>query len=84
MTEPFIKTRLPNPKRFVNDDLGVTDIEAVAEISSAAGATLVVDSTFATPVASKPLSLGADLVVQSLTKYICGHGDALGESSAAE
>jgi cystathionine beta-lyase/cystathionine gamma-synthase len=50
----------------------------VAEIAHAAGAQLAVDSTMATPVATKPLALGADLVVHSLTKYLNGHGDALG------
>ena len=41
---------------------------------------LVVDSTFATPIATRPLELGADLVIHSLTKYIGGHGDAMGGS----
>jgi cystathionine beta-lyase/cystathionine gamma-synthase len=58
--------------------LRLTDITAVAKIAHAAGAQLAVDSTMATPVATKPLTLGADLVVHSLTKYLNGHGDALG------
>lgn len=61
-----------------NPILRLTDIAAVAEIAHAAGALLGVDSTMATPVATKPLSLGADLVAHSLTKYLNGHGDALG------
>lgn len=61
-----------------NPLLRISDIAAVAEISHQNDALLVVDSTFATPVATKPLDLGADLVVHSLTKYIGGHGDALG------
>ena len=61
-----------------NPILRLTDIAAVAEIASAGNVPLVVDSTFATPVATRPLELGADLVVHSLTKYIGGHGDALG------
>ncbi|MYE81021.1 MAG: PLP-dependent transferase [Gammaproteobacteria bacterium] len=61
-----------------NPILRLTDIAAVGGIASDQDIPLVVDSTFATPVATKPLELGADLVVHSLTKYIGGHGDALG------
>jgi methionine-gamma-lyase len=56
----------------------LSDIRAIAQIARAAGAKLSVDSTFATPVATGPLSLGADFVVHSLSKYLCGHGDAIG------
>ncbi len=62
----------------INPLLRLTDIAAVAEITHNTGAKLVVDSTFATPMATKPLTLGADLVIHSLTKYLGGHGDALG------
>ncbi len=65
-----------------NPLLRLTDIEAVAEIAHAAGAAVAVDSTFATPISIRPAELGADYVVQSLTKYICGHGDALGGAVA--
>jgi cystathionine gamma-synthase len=51
---------------------------AVALIAHRAGVQLAVDSTLATPVATRPLVLGADFVVHSLTKYLNGHGDALG------
>ncbi|MDP4202144.1 MAG: PLP-dependent aspartate aminotransferase family protein [Bacteroidota bacterium] len=61
-----------------NPLLRLTDIKAVADLAHAAGAKLAVDSTFATPLATKPLQLGADFVIHSLTKYIGGHGDALG------
>jgi methionine-gamma-lyase len=61
-----------------NPLLRLTDIGAAAEIAHKAGAKLAVDSTFATPVATKPLRFGADFVIHSLTKYIGGHGDALG------
>jgi methionine-gamma-lyase len=61
-----------------NPLLRLTDIEAAAEIAHNAGAKLAVDSTFATPTATKPLRLGADYVLHSLTKYLGGHGDALG------
>ena len=61
-----------------NPVLTLVDIERVAEIAHSTGAELVVDSTFATAVLQRPLSMGADLVVHSLTKYYGGHGDALG------
>ena len=61
-----------------NPILRLTDIEAVSTLAKSHSALLVVDSTLATPIATKPLDLGADLVVHSLTKYLCGHGDALG------
>jgi cystathionine gamma-synthase len=55
----------------------VTDIAAVAELAHEAGALVVVDSTCATPVHTRPLALGADLVMHSATKYLAGHSDAL-------
>jgi methionine-gamma-lyase len=61
-----------------NPLLRLTDIAAIAEIAHHAKAKLAVDSTFATPLATKPLQLGADFVIHSLTKYLGGHGDALG------
>jgi len=61
-----------------NPLLRITNIAAAAEIAQQQDAILVVDSTFATPVATNPIELGADLVIHSLTKYIGGHGDALG------
>jgi methionine-gamma-lyase len=61
-----------------NPLLRLADIAAAADIATSHGALLVVDSTFATPIATRPLELGADLVVHSLTKYIGGHGDAMG------
>jgi len=63
-----------------NPLLRITDIRGVAEIAHAQDALLVVDATFGSPVATRPLALGADLVVHSLTKYIGGHGDAMGGS----
>lgn len=53
----------------------ITDIEAVAEIAHAAGAILCIDSTVSTPVFTRPLSLGADIVMHSATKYLNGHSD---------
>ena len=61
-----------------NPIVRLSDIQAIAEIAHAAGAKLSVDSTFATPVATQPIKLGADFVIHSLSKYLCGHGDAIG------
>ena len=62
-----------------NPIMRLSDIEALAELAHARGvADVVVDSTFASPMATRPLALGADFVVHSLTKYIGGHGDAMG------
>lgn len=61
-----------------NPLLGVTDIRAAAELAHRHGALLVVDNTFATPWLQNPLSLGADVVVHSTTKYIGGHSDVVG------
>ena len=61
-----------------NPLLGVADIAGLAEIAHAAGAVLVVDNTFATPYLQNPLSLGADVVVHSTTKYCGGHSDVVG------
>ena len=57
--------------------LKVVDLEALAARSAAAGALLVVDSTFATPILQRPLETGADVVVHSATKYLSGHSDLL-------
>jgi methionine-gamma-lyase len=61
-----------------NPLLRIADIAAAAGIAHEQNALLVVDSTFASPIATRPLNLGADLVIHSLTKYIGGHGDAMG------
>ena len=61
-----------------NPTLDVIDIAAVAEIAHDAGAKLVVDNVFATPLLQKPLTLGADIVVYSATKHIDGQGRCLG------
>src|SRR5271166_2849504 len=73
----------PNTRTFfletpTNPTLEVIDIEAVAQIAHAAGATLVVDNVFATPIYQSPLELGADCVVYSATKHIDGQGRCLG------
>jgi cystathionine gamma-synthase len=56
---------------------GITDIAAVSEIAHSADALLCVDSTIATPIFTKPLSLGADIVMHSATKYLNGHSDVI-------
>ena len=61
-----------------NPLLKVADIPSLSRIAHAHSAALVVDNTFATPYLCRPLALGADVVVHSATKYIGGHGDALG------
>jgi cystathionine gamma-synthase/methionine-gamma-lyase len=61
-----------------NPLLRVGALDRVAELAKAAGAALVVDNTFATPLMLRPIELGASLVVHSLTKYLSGHGDVLG------
>ena len=61
-----------------NPNSNIVDIEAVAKIAHAHGIPLVVDSTFATPYLVRPLDWGADIVVHSATKFIGGHGTAIG------
>jgi cystathionine beta-lyase/cystathionine gamma-synthase len=72
------QTRIVHVEAIANPTTRVTDIAAVAAIAHDAGALLVVDSTFTPPPLLRPLELGADLVVHSLTKYLNGHGDAMG------
>ncbi|MEL6366843.1 MAG: cystathionine gamma-synthase [Pseudomonadota bacterium] len=61
-----------------NPLLKLVDIRAVAEIAKSAGALLVADNTFATPWAQRPLELGADIVMHSVTKFLNGHSDMVG------
>lgn len=61
-----------------NPLMKVADIGALAELGHAAGATVVVDNTFATPLLQRPLALGADIAMHSTTKYFGGHSDVLG------
>ena len=61
-----------------NPLMKISDIAALAEIGHAAGVTVVVDNTFASPYLQNPLALGADVVVHSTTKYLGGHSDVLG------
>lgn len=60
-----------------NPTLKIADIEAISKIAKASGCLLCVDNTFATPILQQPLTLGADLVVHSATKYLGGHSDLI-------
>jgi len=71
-------TKLVHVETVANPTTKVADIAALAEIAHAGGALLVVDNTFTPPPLYRPLADGADLVIHSLTKYINGHGDAMG------
>ncbi|SKB92270.1 cystathionine gamma-synthase family protein [Daejeonella lutea] len=61
-----------------NPTLKIIDIKRIAAAAKKVGAVVVVDNTFATPINQNPLELGADLVLHSATKYLCGHSDAMG------
>ena len=71
-------TRLIHAESPCNPLLRLTDLSVLATFAQAHGILLAVDSTFATPVATCPIALGADLVIHSLTKFMNGHGDAMG------
>ena len=72
------ETRLIWVETPTNPLLNIGDIEAIASIAHDAGALLVVDNTFATPYLQTPLTLGADVVLHSTTKYAGGHSDVVG------
>ena len=72
------ETRLVYAETLGNPGLEVLDIPAVAEVAHGAGLPLMIDNTFATPYLCRPIELGADLVLHSLTKWLGGHGTTLG------
>ena len=72
------KTRVLYAETVGNPNNNVLDIEAVARIAGDAGVPLVIDNTFASPYLCKPMEFGADIVVHSATKFICGHGTSMG------
>jgi cystathionine gamma-synthase len=76
-------TRLVWVETPSNPLLKISDIERISALAHGAGAALVCDNTWATPVAQRPLALGADLVVHSTTKYLGGHSDTLGGAVVA-
>ena len=71
-------TRLVYAETPANPIVRLTDLQAVADLAHAHGARFAVDSTFASPIATRPIAFGADFVIHSLTKYMGGHGDAIG------
>lgn len=81
--ENFARAIQPNTKCLYAETLGnpnsdVIDISAIAEIAHAHGIPLIIDNTFATPYLCRPIEYGADIVVHSATKFIGGHGTAMG------
>ena len=70
-----IKTKLVWIESPTNPTLKISDIEAISKVAKSVNALLVVDNTFASPIAQKPIDLGADIVIHSGTKYIGGHSD---------
>ncbi|HEY8721745.1 bifunctional o-acetylhomoserine/o-acetylserine sulfhydrylase [Pengzhenrongella sp.] len=71
-TKLFFAETIPNPRS------DILDIETVAEVAHTAGVPLIVDNTIATPYLLRPIEFGADVVVHSATKYLGGHGTAIG------
>src|SRR6184192_2520224 len=72
------RTRIVWLETPTNPLLNVIDIRAAADAAHEVGALVVVDNTFASPYLQQPLSLGADVVLHSTTKYLCGHSDLIG------
>lgn len=77
-------TRLIWAETPSNPLLQITDLSALAQLAREVGARLVVDSTWAPPPIQRPLELGADLVLHSLTKYLSGHSDVMGGALIAQ
>lgn len=81
--ENFRKAITPKTKAIFAETIGnplgnVLDIEAVSSIAREAGIPFIVDNTFATPFLCRPIDFGADIIVHSATKFICGHGTSIG------
>ena len=72
------KTRLVYFETPANPNMRLVNIAAISSIAKAHGAKVIVDNTYATPVVTRPIELGADIVVHSATKYMGGHGDVVG------
>jgi methionine-gamma-lyase len=71
-------TRILYLESPMNPSMELLDIASLGRIARSRGILTIFDNTFATPCTQRPLSLGADIVVHSASKYLCGHGDALG------
>lgn len=87
-TDNVAKAVKPNTKMIysevcANPTMNLIDIPAVAEIAHKNGALLMIDNTFTTPISIKPLDLGADIIISSLTKFMNGHSDAIAGSITA-
>ncbi len=78
------RTRLVYVETPANPTLDIVDLADAAAAARSAGARLAVDNTFATPILQKPLAFGADLVIQSSTKYLGGHGTVVGGAVVAK
>ena len=76
------QTRIVYFETPANPNMRLVDIAAITRIAHGAGAKVVVDNTYATPCLTRPLALGADIVVHSATKYLGGHGDLVGGIAA--
>lgn len=76
------KTKLIFTETPANPTMKIVDIAACAEIAKKKGVTLCIDNTFATPYLQRPIELGADIVLHSMTKYFGGHGDIIGGAVA--
>ena len=81
--DDFERALQPNTKLIyfetpTNPVLDVLDISALAELGRSRGVPTMIDNTFASPALQQPLKLGVTVVVHSATKYLCGHGDAMG------
>ncbi len=72
------RTRVVFVETPANPTLAITDLEKAAEVAHEAGALLVVDNTFMSPILQKPLRFGADIVMHSVTKFLNGHADVVG------
>ncbi len=84
MTDPAnLEAALSDKTKFVyfetpaNPNMRIVDIAAISRIAHAKGVQVIVDNTYATPIITRPIELGADFVVHSATKYLGGHGDLL-------
>jgi len=74
------ETKLIYSEVFANPTLNIADIPTLADIAHKNGALLMIDNTFSTPIAIKPIKFGADIVINSLTKFMNGHSDAIAGS----
>lgn len=77
------ETKMIYSEVCANPTLNIADVPALAKMAHEAGALLMIDNTFTTPIAIKPIRFGADIVINSLTKFMNGHSDAIAGSITA-